>query len=511
MSAERVDVLIVGAGLSGVGAACQLRTRCPDKTYVILEAREAIGGTWDLFRYPGIRSDSDMFTLGYSFRPWTGERAIADGATIREYVRATAREYQVDGHIRFRHTVERAEWSSPSGRWTVTARRGDVDRGDAGATVTYECAFLFVCTGYYRYDEGYTPTFPGREHYRGPVVHPQAWPPDLAYAGKRVLVIGSGATAVTLVPALARDAAHVTMVQRSPSYVLSLPSRDRVADALRARLPAGTAYPLIRWKNALLALFGFRLSRRMPRLVRSLLRRGVAARLPAGYDVATHFTPRYQPWDQRLCIAPEGDLFSAISEGRAALVTGSVASFTERGVRLASGEEVAADIVVTATGLNLLALGGLRLVVDGEPVELGDTVAYKGMMLSGVPNFALTVGYTNASWTLRADLVAEYVCRVLTHLDRHGHDVITPVPPSPGPRTPLIDLRSGYVKRGAHAMPKQGRRAPWRLYQSYPRDVLLLRYGRVADKGVRLTRTPAAGPAAERGRAGSPRPASAGG
>jgi cation diffusion facilitator CzcD-associated flavoprotein CzcO len=486
MSPERVDVLIVGAGLSGIGAACHLRTRCPDKTYLILEAREAIGGTWDLFRYPGIRSDSDMFTLGYSFRPWTGRQAIADGQTIREYVRATAREYQVDGHIRFRHAVERAEWSSHTGRWTVTARGPD-------GTVTVECAFLWVCTGYYRYDEGYTPAFPDRERYRGPVVHPQAWPPDLAYAGRHVLVIGSGATAVTLVPALARDAAHVTMVQRSPSYVLSLPSRDGLADLLRTRLPARVAYPIIRWKNALLALFGYRLSRRLPGLVRRLLRKGVAARLPAGYDVATHFAPRYRPWDQRLCIAPDGDLFTAISDGRASLVTGQVASFTERGVRLASGEELTADIVVTATGLNLLALGGLRLVVDGEPVELADTVAYKAM-LSGVPNLAMTVGYTNASWTLKADLIAEYVCRVLTHLDRHGYQVITPVSPEPGERAPLFDLTSGYVVRGAGALPKQSRRSPWRLYQSYPRDVLLLRYGRIAGKGVRLTRTPAAVP-----------------
>jgi monooxygenase len=487
MSVERVDVLIVGAGLSGIGAACRLHAGHPRRTFVILEARGAIGGTWDLFRFPGIRSDSDMFTLGYPFRPWTGERAIADGPTIRDYVRQTAREYGVDAHIRFGHRVVRAEWSGDTGRWTVTARRDDT-----GEPVTISCAFLWVCGGYYRYDEGYTPTFPGRDRFPGPVVHPQRWPEDLDHAGRRVLVIGSGATAVTLVPALAREAAHVTMVQRSPSYILALPTRDRIADALRAHLPARTSYPLIRWKNALLALLGYRLSRRRPRLVKRLLRKRVTARLPAGYDVATHFTPRYEPWDQRLCIAPDGDLFAAIADGTVSLVTGQVSRFTERGVALASGQELTADIVVTATGLNLLALGGLDLVVDGEPVDLGDTVAYKGMMLCGVPNLAMTVGYTNASWTLRADLVAEYVCRVLTYMDERSYDVITPVPPASGERLPILDLMSGYVRRGAPALPKQGARAPYRLYQNYPRDVLQLRYGRIRDKAVRFSRVPVA-------------------
>jgi cation diffusion facilitator CzcD-associated flavoprotein CzcO len=486
MSVERVDVLIVGAGLSGIGAACHLRRAHAQRTFVILESRSAIGGTWDLFRFPGIRSDSDMFTLGYAFRPWTRERAIADGATIRDYVRQTAREYGVDAHVRFGHTVVRAEWSGDTGRWTVTARR------EGGhEPVTISCAFLWVCSGYYRYDEGYAPAFPGRDRFPGPVVHPQHWPDDLDHAGRRVLVIGSGATAVTLVPALARDAAHVTMVQRSPSYILSLPTRDRIADALRARLPARTAYPLIRWKNALLAGLGYRLARRRPRLVKRLLRKGVAARLPVGYDVGTHFTPRYEPWDQRLCIAPDGDLFAAIADGSVSLVTAAVAGFTERGVALESGEELTADIVVTATGLNLLALGGMTLVVDGQPVQLGDTVTYKGMMLGGVPNLAMTVGYTNASWTLKADLIAGYVCRVLTYMDEHGYDVITPVPPEAGPRRPIIDLMAGYVLRGAAAMPKQGARVPYRLHQSYPRDVLLLRYGRIHDRAVRFGRVPA--------------------
>jgi monooxygenase len=492
MSVERVDVLIVGAGLSGIGAACHLRRWHPDRTFLILESRAAIGGTWDLFRFPGIRSDSDMFTLGYAFRPWVGEQAFADGETIRDYVRQTAREYGVDAHIRFRHRVVRAEWSGDAGRWTVTALREDTAEPNrpppAAEPVTISCAFLWVCSGYYRYDEGYTPTFPGRDRFPGPIVHPQRWPDDLDHAGRRMLVIGSGATAVTLVPALARDAAHVTMVQRSPSYILALPTRDRIADALRAHLPARTAYPLIRWKNALLALLGYRLSRRRPQLVKRLLRKRVAARLPAGYDVATHFTPRYEPWDQRLCIAPDGDLFTAIAHGTVSLVTGQVSHFTERGVAMESGEELAADIIVTATGLNLLALGGMTLVVDGRPVELGDTVAYKGMMLGGVPNLAMTVGYSNASWTLKADLIAQYVCRVLTYMDEHGYDVITPVPAEPGQRFPILDLMSGYVLRGFAALPKQGARAPYRLYQNYPRDVLLLRYGRVRDKAVRFSK-----------------------
>jgi len=483
-----VDVLIVGAGLSGIGAACHLRQRCPDKTFAILEARDAIGGTWDLFRYPGIRSDSDMFTLGYAFRPWTSARAIADGESIRRYVNQTARDRGVTGHIRFHHRVVRAEWSGASARWTVTA-----ERTDTGETVTLTCRFLWACCGYYRYDDGYAPDFAGVERYAGRVVHPQRWPEDLDYAGRRLLVIGSGATAVTLVPALARDAGHVTMVQRSPSYILAIPTHDRLAAALRRRLPERTAYSIIRWRNVLFSVLIYRLSRRRPRLMKALLRKQLVAQLPPGYDIATHFTPRYEPWDQRLCLSPDGDLFAAIRGGRVSVATGPVDTFTETGVRLATGEELTGDIVILATGLRLLALGGMELRVDGVEVELGDTVAYKGMMLSGVPNFALTVGYTNASWTLKADLVAEYVCRLLRHLDERGYQVVTPVaPPASEPRRPLIDLMSGYVRRGADAMPKQGTRPPWRLYQNYPRDVWLLRHGRLDDKGVRFTRAPVA-------------------
>ncbi|MEV4660069.1 NAD(P)/FAD-dependent oxidoreductase [Micromonospora sp. NPDC049301] len=492
MTSDHVDVLIVGAGLSGIGAACHLRRDCPDKTYAVLEARDAIGGTWDLFRYPGVRSDSDMFTLGYSFKPWTDPKAIADGPAIREYVRETAREYDVQRHIRFSHRVLRAEWDSGTARWTVHAQRTDT-----AETTTLTCSFLFACAGYYRYDEGYTPPLPGVEAYAGRLVHPQHWPDDLDHTGKRVVVVGSGATAVTLVPAMAERAAHVTMIQRSPTYVMALPSRDVLADALRRWLPAKAAYPVVRWKNVLLSTLNFQLSRRAPGLVKRLLRRAATGRLPVGYDVDRHFSPRYDPWDQRLCVVPDGDLFTALHQGRVSVVTDTIDTFTTHGVRLASGEEVPADIVVTATGLNLLALGGMTISVDGAEVDLAGTVAYKGMMLSGVPNFALTIGYTNASWTLKADLVARYVCRLLRHLDRTGQQVVTPLPPPDDERVPLIDLRSGYVLRSLDALPKQGARAPWRLYQNYARDVLLMRHGRLTDQGVRFSRAggePAPGP-----------------
>ncbi|RIV41573.1 flavin-containing monooxygenase [Micromonospora radicis] len=482
-----VDVLIVGAGLSGIGAACQLRRRCPDKTFAVLEAREAIGGTWDLFRYPGLRSDSDMFTLGYSFAPWRAPKAIAAGSTILDYLRRVADEHDVTRHVRFRHRVVRAEWSSRQARWTVLVRRDDT-----AETVTLTCAFLYACTGYYRYDTGHTPRFTGQERFAGRIVHPQHWPADLDHAGRTVVVIGSGATAVTLVPALARRAARVTMLQRSPTYVLALPARDALADRLRRHLPAGWAYRLIRSKNVLLLTANYQLSRRAPGLVRRLLRRSVARRLPAGFDVDRHFAPRYDPWDQRLCVDPDGELFAALADGRAEVVTDTVDRFTADGIRLTSGAHLPADVVVTATGLELLALGGMTLRVDDVDVDLPRTVAYKGLMLSGVPNFAMTLGYTNASWTLKADLVAGYVCRLLRHLDRTGTRVVTPLAPTDGYRAPLIGLSSGYVRRGVAALPRQGRRAPWRLHQNYPLDLLRLRYGRLTDPGVRFSRADSA-------------------
>ena len=485
MAVEHVDVLIIGAGLSGIGVACHLQDECPGRTFAILEARDAIGGTWDLFRYPGVRSDSDMFTLGYGFRPWTQPKAIADGASIRAYIEDTARDRGVDRAIRFDHRVVRAEWSSDDALWTVTA-----ERSDTGESAVLTCSFLSVCSGYYRYDEGYTPEFPGIDRFTGQVVHPQHWPEDLDYAGKEVVVIGSGATAVTLVPSMAQQAGHVTMLQRSPSYVASLPAQDPLADLLRRRLPPRAAYPLVRWKNVLVSMAIFQLSRRRPALMKSMLRKGALKLLPEGYDVDTHFAPTYDPWDQRLCLVPDGDLFKAIRSGRASIVTDRIDTFTEAGIRLESGEELDADLVVTATGLNLLAIGGMTLAVDGRDVDLAQTVSYKGMMLSGVPNFSLTLGYTNASWTLKADLVAHYVCRLLNHMAANGYQAAEAVVPEESESwetIPLIDLRSGYVLRSVDKLPRQGPAAPWRLYQNYPRDVRLMRRGRLEDDGIRFS------------------------
>ncbi|GIJ49041.1 monooxygenase [Virgisporangium aliadipatigenens] len=477
-----VDVLIVGAGLSGIGAACQLRRRSPGRTFAILEARERVGGTWDLFRYPGVRSDSDMFTMGYRFRPWTAPDAVAAGETVLGYVRDTAREYGVDRHIRLGHRAVRAEWSSDRAQWTVS-----VERPSHGDLVTYTCAFLYCCTGYYRYDAGYTPPLPGVESFDGTVVHPQHWPDALDWAGKRVVVIGSGATAVTLVPALAERAAHVTMLQRTPSWIVSRSARDRTADRLRRHLPARAAHRLARWRNIVLHLGVYGYSRRRPEAMKRFLRKGVEARLPPGYDVDRHFTPPYDPWDQRLCVVANGDLFRAIRTGRATVVTDHVETFTRNGIRLRSGGELAAELVVTATGLELLALGGLALTVDGRDVDVAETVAYKGTMLSGVPNLALALGYTNASWMLKADLAAEYVCRLLNRMARRGERICLPLAPRSGARLPLIGLSSGYVRRGAARMPKQGIAPPWRLHRNYPRDMLTMRFGRLADAGIRFS------------------------
>jgi cation diffusion facilitator CzcD-associated flavoprotein CzcO len=479
---EHVDVLIVGAGLSGVGAACHMRRKLPGKSFTILEARDDMGGTWDLFRYPGIRSDSDMFTLGYSFRPWTEAEAIADGPAIWRYIHETARDYGVDERIRFGHRVVCAEWSTPDARWTVHAERG------TGELATLTCDFLFACTGYYRYDEGYTPDFAGMDRFRGEIVHPQFWPEGLDYEGKSVLVIGSGATAVTLVPAMADAAAHVTMLQRSPSYVLAIPSADPLANALRRVLGARRAYPIVRWKNVTLATLLYQLSQRRPKLMRSLLRRGAIKQLPEGYAVDTHFNPTYGPWDQRLCLVPDGDLFRTLKAGRASIVTDRIERFTETGVLLESAAALDADIVVTATGLNLLAIGGIELSVDGAPVSLPERMAYKGMMLSRVPNFAFTIGYTNASWTLKADLVAEFVCRLLAYMEDNGYRQCMPVDddPSVEPR-PLLDFSAGYVQRSLHLFPKGGSRAPWRLGMSYANDVVTIRHGALEDGALRFS------------------------
>jgi cation diffusion facilitator CzcD-associated flavoprotein CzcO len=481
---EHLDVLIVGAGLSGVGAACRLRRNCPGKTFAVLEARGAIGGTWDLFRFPGIRSDSDMYTLSYPFRPWTGARAIVDGATILDYVRETAREHGIEP--RFHHRVVGAEWSSDEARWTV-----EVERTDTGETARLTCGFLFTCTGYYRYDQGYTPELPGRERFAGEIVHPQHWPDDADYAGKRVVVIGSGATAVTLIPALARRAAHVTMLQRSPSYVLSLPAEDPVAGLLGRLLPARWAYPFVRWKNMWLALGVYGFSRRRPAAARRLLRAHVRRQLPPGFDVDTHFNPRYAPWDQRMCIVPDGDLFEAIGEGRVSVVTDRIEALTETGVALGSGAALEADLIVTATGLDLVPFGGMRLAVDGREIDLGSALAYRGMQIGDVPNMAYAFGYANQSWTLGSDLTCEYVCRLLRHMDRHGYAACTPrngdgsVTP-----VPFADLTSGYIQRAIHRFPSQGSRQPWLREQHHARNRKTLRGPVLDDPALEFSRAP---------------------
>jgi monooxygenase len=480
MSAEHFDVLVIGAGLSGVGAAWHLQTRCPGRSYAIVEGRGAIGGTWDLFRYPGVRSDSDMYTLGYHFRPWRDGKAIADGPSIRAYIEETARENGIDRKIRFDHRVVRAEWSTAHARWTVTA-----EAGPARAPVRFTCGFLYTCTGYYDYERGYTPEWAGTGRFRGRIVHPQHWPEALDYAGKRVVVIGSGATAVTLVPAMAETAAHVTMLQRSPTYVAAQPERDAIANGLRRVLPAGAAYAAARWKNVLRQMFFYALARRRPALFKRGIRKGVRKELGTDYDVDTHFAPRYDPWDQRLCLAPDGDLFRVIRQGRASIVTDEIDTFTETGIRLRSGAGLRADVVVTATGLNLKILSGITLVVDGRTVDLAKTMAYKGMMFSDVPNLASAFGYTNASWTLKCDLVAQHVCRILNHMEMNGLVQVTPRRNDPSvTEEPVLDFTSGYVRRALPTLPKQGSKAPWRLHQNYVKDLFALRMGRVDDPAL---------------------------
>jgi cation diffusion facilitator CzcD-associated flavoprotein CzcO len=488
MASEHVDVLIVGAGLSGIGAAHEIQEHCPGKSFALLEAREVIGGTWDLFRYPGIRSDSDMYTLGYRFRPWTGAKSLADGPSILKYIQDTATEAGIDKKIRFNHKVVRAEWSTEAGRWTV-----DATRTDTGEAVQLTAGFVYNCSGYYRYDEGYTPDFPGIDSFGGQVIHPQRWPEQLDYRGKRVLVIGSGATAVTLVPSMADDAAHVTMLQRSPTYVVTVPGQDPFATAARRHLPEQAAYAVTRWKNVLLSAAIYQYSQRRPEKMRAFIRKMLMRQLPADFDVDTHFNPHYNPWDQRLCAVPDGDLFKSISAGKVSVVTDTIDTFTEKGVRLHSGQELEADIVVTATGFTLQMMGGAQLVVDGEPVRLSEKMTYKGMMLSDVPNSAFTIGYTNSSWTLKADLVAQYVCRLLNHLDETGQDVCVARNHDPSVRqTPLLDFGAGYVKRSVEELPVQGSKWPWKLGMNYPVDVVTLRHGSVDDGVMEFSRTPRA-------------------
>jgi monooxygenase len=482
---EHLDVVIVGAGIAGVSAAWHLQERCPSKSYAVLEKRATVGGTWDLFRYPGIRSDSDMHTLGFRFQPWTNDQSIADGNLILDYVKSTATTYGIDKHIRFDQQVTGADWSSTERRWTVRVRTG-------GAEHTISCSFLFLCTGYYNYEQGYAPEFAGADNFKGPIIHPQHWPEDLDYAGKNVVVIGSGATAVTLIPALSDSGAkHVVMLQRSPTYIVSQPDHDFLVRRL-TWLPAEKSYAVIRWRNVALQSSLYRLCQRYPKLMRKVLTRLVKGQLPRGYDVEKHFGPSYNPWDQRLCVVPNGNLFRTIRDGKTEVVTDTIERFTATGVELTSGRELPADIIITATGLNLQLFGGAAVTFDGQPVDFPTKMAYKGMMLSGLPNVVYTVGYTNASWTLKADLVSEFVCRLLNYMDANGFDTVVPEHPgSAVDERPFMEFSPGYVARAIDELPKQGSRTPWRLNQSYVRDVRLIRRGKVADEGLRFAKQPA--------------------
>ena len=477
METRHVDVLVVGAGISGIGAGYHLQARCPGKSFDILEAREHLGGTWDLFRYPGIRSDSDMFTFGYSFKPWTNPKAISDGESIRNYLDETAREFHISERIRYRHRARKASWSSRDALWTV-----DVERGPEREPVQYTCRFLYMCAGYFNYAHGYTPDFPGIERFKGRIVHPQQRTGDIEHAGKRVLVIGSGATAVTLVPELAKTAAHVTMLQRSPTYMANRPSEDKLANVLRRVLPAKLAYSISRSRFILLQMFAFKLARTWPALLKRYLMWMLRRDLGPDYDIATHFTPRYDPWQERLCVVPDGDFFQAVSGGRASIVTDRISTFTEKGIALESGTKLEADLIVTATGLDLQMLGGLELVIDGIRTDISKHVHYKGMMFTGIPNMASCFGYTTASWTLKADLASEFLCRLLRHMDATGARQCTPAPADPTMALePFVDFSSGYFKRAADRLPKQGARRPWKLHQNYLLDIATLRFSRIDD------------------------------
>jgi len=487
------DVLIVGSGLSGIAAAYHLHDQLPSTRFTILESRPRMGGTWDLFRYPGVRSDSDMYTLGFSFRPWQGDKAIAEGQNILDYVKDTAREFGIDQKIQFGHKVLGADWDSSTARWSVRVER-TVD-GHA-EQVRYSCSFLYMCSGYYDYENGHAPHWPGIDQFAGKIVHPQHWPADLAYADKRVVVIGSGATAVTLVPTMAATAKHVTMLQRSPTYIFALPSRDAIADKLRAWLPSKIAHRLIRTKNVLLSMYLYNYARRKPEAAKNAILKMAAKQLGPDFDVGKHLTPRYKPWDQRLCVIPNGDLFKAIRAGKASIVTDDIESFTNTGLRLRSGELLDADIIVTATGLKLKLLGGATITVDGKPINLGDTVSYKGMMSSGVPNLASTFGYTNASWTLKAELVAKYVARLLHHMQVNGFDTCVPTLDSQDAGTqPAVDLTSGYIQRSAALLPRQGLHKPWIYHQNYAFDLAAFRFGKLEDGAMRFERRKVAEPA----------------
>ncbi len=480
---EHVDVLIVGAGLSGIAAAYNLQVRCPKKSYLVVEGRENLGGTWDLFRYPGVRSDSDMHTMGFSFRPWVEDQAIASGSSILNYLKDTAEEYGIDRHIRYRQRVLEVQWSSKQALWTV-----QMESGPSRERTSLTCSFLFMCTGYYNYAQGYQPEFPEMERFQGEVIHPQHWPEHLEFAGKQVVIIGSGATAVTLVPSMAKTAGHVTMLQRSPTYIVARPGADPTIPKLKRWLPAKWASKVARFRNIAMGMYIYKMSRKQPEKLSAMIIAGVQQHLGPEYDVATHFTPRYKPWDQRLCLVPDGDLFEALRKGAASIVTDTIERFTEHGIQLASGKELPADIVVTATGLKLQLLSNISIVVDGQPTELSKTFNYRGTMFSGIPNFALTIGYTNASWTLKAELTSRYVCRVINYMDRRGLRTAVPRPNGSFEEKPLMELSSGYIQREIDRLPRQGTQKPWTLRQNYPRDIVDLRYGKLNDGSLVFSR-----------------------
>ena len=483
MTQNHFNVIVVGAGISGIGAGYYLQKKCPNKSFVILEGRDNIGGTWDLFRYPGIRSDSDMNTMGFRFKPWMGVKSIADGPSILSYLEETVKENDLNKKIHFNQWVNEASWSSEDAQWTVQAENKRTQEHQ-----DFTCDFLFLCGGYYNYEEGYTPHFAGRENFLGQIIHPQKWPKNLDYKNKKVVVIGSGATAVTIIPTMAEKAAHVTMLQRSPTYFLSAPDEDPVGNFLRKFISSKLTYKLVRWKNIRFQWWFFQKCRKFPKKVKEFLITQVREALGPNYDIETHFTPKYNPWEQRLCLVPNGDLFNAINAGKASVITDHIDRFTKKGIKLKSGGEVEADLIVTATGLNLEVCNGIKLEVDNNEVDISKTMTYKGMMFSDVPNLVATFGYTNASWTLRADLTSEYVCRLLNFMDKKGYAYCCPRAAEHVEQDgDWLDFTSGYVKRSMHKFPKQGSRDPWRNTQNFPKDVLAIRWGNIDNKELKFT------------------------